>query len=318
MIPRFQLMTTAGLLIANHMVSADIYTFDSLVPDRFIHQQDGWIDQAGQGQAVTALDNTGNGTIVVRHFQTVAFNQSAFITRRNNATFDFLPHSGNETDAVIQFDANGENLAMFALGYDRNGDGVLKGIDGEIGPSFGIGDRKFRIQEAGLGAVYETLIGDGNSGDDWYRFQLRIDFTAAASEGSGSLYYLNLTDGDTVYLPVAGLQNRALGMSRMHADAQPDRWDTMWLHLLTRGGSNPRADNLVPNLNAIRLISIGRFGNDLILNWRGCNSPYQVQQSPDLSAGNWSNFGPPTNSTTITIPIATGRQFFRITRPALP
>jgi hypothetical protein len=298
---------------------AEPYTFESLATNTFIDGDDGWVDRAGQGQAVIALDDTGNGTKVVRHFQTVAFNQSAYITRVNDAAFSFIPFTGTETNAVIQFDANGEHLAMFALGCDWNGDGVLLSADGEIGPAFGVDERKFSIQEANLGTTYEDGFseggGDGNSGNDWYRIQLHIDFTADDGEGSATLKFRNLTDGDTVYQSVSGLLDRPLGMSRMHARAGPQRWNAMWLHLLTMGSRNPRADNLVPNANAVQITEVTSDGSNLILDWRGGIGPYQVQSCPDPGTGSWNDLGLPTEDATATVPITPGCGFFRVTKP---
>ncbi len=308
-----------GLLVSP--AQADPYTFESLTLNTFIDGDDGWVDQAGQGQAVIALDDTGNGTTVVRHLQTTASNsnQSAFITRVNDSGFNFIPFTGTETEAVIQFDANGEHLAMFALGCDWNGDGVLKSVDGEIGPAFGVNDRKFSIQEANLGTSYEDGFseggGDGDSGNDWYRIQLRIDFTANEGEGSATLKFLNLSHGDTVYRSVSGLRDKPLGLSSMNAQAVPKRWNAMWLHLLTMGSRNPRADNLVPNVNAVQIMDVTRDGPNLILDWRGGIGPYQVQSCPDPGTESWSDFGIPTDTTTATVPVGTGCGFFRVTKP---
>jgi len=311
-------MLVFAFILTEQRARADLYSFESLNTNNFIHNQDGWVDQAGQGQAVISLDETGNGTKVVRHMPTVAFNESAFITRINDASFSFLPFSGTETDAVIQFDANGEHLAMFTLGVDLNGDGVLKSAEGEIGPSFGVNDRKFCVQEANLGTAYFDGFseggGDGNSGNDWYRIQLRIDFTGAEGEGVASLYFLNLSDGDTVYRSVSGLRDLPLGMSRMHPDAGPDRWNAMWLHLLTMGSRIPHADNLVPNLKTVRITNTAIEGTELIIDWRGGTGPYQVQRSSNLTDGSWGDFGTPTETTTATVPITGLTGFFRVIR----
>lgn len=177
--------------------AVEVYTFESLAVNNFIDGQDLWKDQPGQGDAVISLDDTGNGTKVVRHLRTGVFDQVAYITRTNNSSFNFVSFTGMETNAVIQFEASGEHAAMFALGCDRNGDGLLLSADGELGPSFGVYDRNFRIQEANLGTAYDDGFnqggGDGNSGNDWYRLQLRLDFTANDGEGIGSLYFMNLT-----------------------------------------------------------------------------------------------------------------------------
>ena len=319
-------LATASLLMAallslqaTRAQAVEVYTFESLGVNNFIDGQDHWQDQPGQGDAVVALDTSGHGTKVVRHFKTVVFDQSAFITRTNDSSFDFVSFSGSETNAVIQFEANGEHVAMFALGHDRNGDGLLLSTDGEIGPAFGVYDRNFRIQEANLGTAYDDGFneggGDGNSGNDWYRLQLRLDFTAASGEGTGSLYFMNLTDGDTVFHTVSGLRNQPLGLSRLHPEARPVRWNALWLHLLSNGNSVPSADNLIPNLYGIRITEIVHVGTDVVLQWRGGVGPYQVQRRASLDAGNWENVGGVTTLTTATAAIAGDIGFFRVVQP---
>ncbi len=68
----------------------------------------------------------------------------------------------------------------------------------------------------------------------------------------------------------------------------------MWLHLLSNRNSIPSADNLVPNLNGIRITEIVRTGTNVVLQWRGGVGPYQVQRRASLDAGNWENVGSPT------------------------
>ena len=297
----------------------EAYTFETLAANTFIAGLDGWQDQPGQGQAVVALDASGNGTKVVRHFKAVVFDQSAFLTRTNDVSFDFVSFSGTETNAIIQFEASGEYVAMFALGCDLNGDGVLSAAAGELGPAFGAFDRKFRIQEANLGIAYEGDFneggGDGNSGNDWYRIQLRLDFTAAGGEGTGTLAAMNLSDGHTFFETSSTLRNRPLGLSRLHPDAGPVKWNAMWLQLLSNGNSVPSADNLVPNLNSICLTEIVQVGTNVVLRWRGGVGPYQVQRRANLYAGNWENVGAITTLMTATAAIAGDNGFFRIVQP---
>jgi hypothetical protein len=295
--------------------AADVYTFESLAVNSAINGQDHWKDQPGQGDAIVSLDATGNGTKIVRHFKTVIFDQSAFITRTNDAGFNFVSFSGSETNAVIQFEVNGEHAAMFALGHDRNSDGLLLSTDGELGPSFGVYGRNFRIQQAGLGTATETAFGSGNSGNDWYRLQLRLDFTADGGEGTGSLYYMNLTDGDTVFQAVAGLTDLPLGLGGLHPDARPARWSAMWLHLLSKGDSVPCVDNLVPNLYGMEITDIIMAGSDMTLKWRGGMGPYQVQRRISLDDGKWENASDVTILPESTVAIDGVSGFFRITRP---
>ena len=315
-------LAAASLLVAALLIvqappakAVEVYTFETLTVSVAIDGQDHWKDQPGQGQAWVVLDASGNDTKVVRYHKTALFVEPAFITRTNDASFDFVSFSGSETNAIVQFDATGEHIAMFALGRDLNGDGLLKITQGEIGPAFGVYDHAFRIQEADVGAASDVAFESGNSGSDWYRIQLHIDFTAANGEGTGSLYYMNLSDGDTTFHSVAGLQDRPLGLSRLHPEARPARWNAMWLDLLQEGFNEPSADNLVPNLNGIRITEIIRTGTDVLLHWRGGVGPYQVQRMISLDTGSWENVGGPTESKTATVGMLGDAVFLRIEQP---
>jgi hypothetical protein len=123
---------------------------------------------------------------------------------------------------------------------------MLKIGDGEIGPSFGTYDRRFRIQAADLSTTHEADFGSGNSLEDWYRLQLRIDFSAPGGAGAGSLFYKNLTDGDPEFLPLSGLQDIDLELGNLNPDAAPTAWDALWVHVRSSGGNIPSADNLIP------------------------------------------------------------------------
>ena len=231
--------------------AGEMYDFESLQAFHFIDGQDNWVDQPGQGQATVYLDDTPvNGSKVLRHHPTVGFHESAYVTRVNDVVFGFEPFTGAETSALIQFDCTGDHIATFALGYDRNGDGMLKAADGELGPAFGTDDRRFIIQQANLGASAAVEFPAGNSKDDWYRIQLRVDFTAHGGGGGGSLYYLNITDGETEFQPVPGLQDLDLDLGSMHPDAVPSAWNAMWVHVRSGGSNRPCADHLVPHVEA--------------------------------------------------------------------
>ena len=315
-------LAAASLLVAALLIvqappakAVEVYTFEMLTVSIAIDGQDHWKDQPGQGQAWVLLDASGNGTKVVYYHKTALFVEPAFLTRTNDASFDFVSFSGAETNAIIQFDATGEHVAMFALGRDLNGDGLLRITQGEIGPAFGVYDHSFRIQEADQGAASDAAFESGNGASDWYRIQLHVNFTAASGEGTGSLYYLNLSDGDTTFQAVAGLQDRPLGLSRMYSEARPARWNAMWLDLVQEGFNAPRVDNLVPNLNGIRLTEIVYAGTNVVLHWRGGVGPYQVQRMISLDTGSWENVGGPTEWKTATVGMLGDAVLFRIEQP---
>jgi hypothetical protein len=252
-------MLTTFLLVAALTApgrAQDVYDFESMSAYQFLHGHDNWIDQPGQGQAAIVIDESPvNGTKVVRHVPTVAFHESAFVTRVNDASYGYPPFSGDETGALIEFEVNGEALGLFALGCDLNGDGMLKAADGELGPAFGTFDRAFRLQRAADGASLLAGFNDngrgGNAGSDWYRMRLTIDFTAYGGNGAGTVHYMNLTDGDPDFELIPELERIDLALGDMHPDAGPAAWNAMWLHVLTSGGNIPHLDNLLPRAGTL-------------------------------------------------------------------
>lgn len=227
-----------------------LYTFDSLSIN-VLNGQDNWVDQTGAGIATIYMDTTAvNGTQIASPIS-MLFYQPAFVSRVNDSAFSFPKYSGNETDAVIQFDVRGSYVALFALGYDLNNNGSLDTAVGEVGPAFGIWDKNFAIQTANLDTLLKAPFGLGNSVFDWYRIQMRIDFTANAGLGTGSLYYLNLSAGDTTYISIPGLQNINLRLNNMNASAQAQNWNAMFLILTSNGGVQTAVDNLLASANSI-------------------------------------------------------------------
>lgn len=238
-------------IIVQTAYTQDVYDFESLNVNNLIQNQDNWIDQPGQGYAGIIQDSTSvNGSKVVWAVPQVVFNEPIYLTRVSDGNFSFPDITPIQTHLTIQFDCTGHHIAMFALGHDRNGDGMLKKSEGEIGPAFGTWDRNFMVQGANLGTAYQAGFNDnglgGNSGKDWFRIQLRIDFTANLGEGAGSIYYKNLTDGDPQFTAVPNMQHLNLELSSLHPDAVPIKWDAMWLYLMSGGGNDPTVDNLNP------------------------------------------------------------------------
>ncbi|MBP9922998.1 MAG: T9SS type A sorting domain-containing protein [Bacteroidia bacterium] len=226
-----------------------VYTFDSLNIN-LLDGQDNWIDQTGQGVATVYLDTTIVNTTNIASPVASIFYQPAYVTRVNDSNFSFPPFIGNETEAIIQFEARGSYVALFALGCDLNNDGRLDSVLGEVGPSFGIWDQHFAIQTANLNNLLQEPFGVGNSVFDWYRIQLRIDFTANGGLGSGSLYYLNLSDGDSIFIPVTNLQSINLQLGNMNINAAAENWNAMFLLLISNGGIQTAVDNLIASGNS--------------------------------------------------------------------
>ena len=70
-----------------------------------------------------------------------------------------------------------------------------------------------------------------------------MDLNANGKQGSGTVWYQNLTLRDPGLRPVPGLQNINLALDRHATDASnPKKWDEMWLHM---EGATNQLDNIV-------------------------------------------------------------------------
>jgi hypothetical protein len=273
-------LAVAGGLVVS-VAQASTYDFEQLMAPQTIDGQDGWTAEAAVGDILVTVDPIwGNGTQVVRPIIGVASGWFSYVTRTNNDGFGFSPFFGTESLAITQFDVNGAAAGGFALGHDVDGNGLLDREredvqlpcgEGEVGPVIWTirdefqGVEQFGIQRANQGTLHVTPLNTDescsdpeladpscNKPEDWYRLQLRMDFTANNGDGSGSLYYKNLSRGDTSFQPVDGLQDVALELQCMHPDARPQSWDAMWMSMRFDGRQHvPVIDNLVPHVSAV-------------------------------------------------------------------
>ena len=81
--------------------------------------------------------------------------------------------------------------------------------------------------------------GSGNS--DWYRLLVNIDYLANGGDGSASLYFKDLTLGQTNFTPVAGMQNLNLGLT---ASNLANNQVTDWTQYQIRVDSTGMLDNI--------------------------------------------------------------------------
>lgn len=243
---------------------ASVYDFDHLA-DGGLFNRDGWVSAPDSGVITILQDDTPvNGTQVAQPLLGVLSGFVSYYTRVNTDTFRFSPFFGTETQAVLEVDVTAEAHTGFGVGADINGDGILSAANGELGPVFGVlrdaqaGVEQFGLMPANLRATAQCLTPLNtetrccNEDSDWYRMQLRMDLTANGGAGSGSLYYMNLTRGDTEFQPVSECLNVDLGLNTMDPEAGPDAWNSMWITMLAEGGlSVPSMDNLVPRIPVV-------------------------------------------------------------------
>ena len=187
-----------------------------------------------------------DGTEALR-FELIGSGVGADASRLNDAKFS-IPDFDGAVMGFFQADFGvGYWGNEFALAYDAN-DGVIRKTDpSEIGPRLLVGsegNRQIKVISAD-GSTTTTALSNANgaSGGDWLRLRLVIDFTANSGQGSGSVFYQNLTEGDTVLQPLDGLQNVNLKLNPSATDARNSAlWNAMWLHM---EGATNQLDNIV-------------------------------------------------------------------------
>ncbi len=224
-----------------------VYSFDSLKSGK-LAGQDFWTAPTFGNLDVKKGDGV-NTTLVAGEGDS-----NGLLTRLNNTGSAFVKFTGNETSAISQFDltlTSGHGTGggqIFGLGHDHNGNFAID-QNNEYGPMFGIRDgynaryqRQFGFFVQGAGNVDAVGSPIGNLGTmgDWVQVRLVTNFVT----GKGSLFFRNLTRGESDFIPIAGLQNVDLNLS---AGPAPSTWDAMIL----RNDHYGQFDNLVPNLSAI-------------------------------------------------------------------
>ncbi len=168
--------------------------------------------------------------------------RDSIITRQNGSGFAFTPHLSSDTDARIRFDARagisgGASGNVFLI--VNNTASLAEGIQ------FGMTPTAFQVR----GGLFSNVLNESVSipsgwyaRGDWARLELRVDFTANAGEGEASLYFMNLSDGDTEFRAVPGLQ----GVPMQGEVIYPETWDEIGFRIRNASA----ATNIVANVGA--------------------------------------------------------------------
>ncbi|USN98684.1 MAG: hypothetical protein H6810_11030 [Phycisphaeraceae bacterium] len=168
--------------------------------------------------------------------------RDSIIVRQNDDRFAFRAHRHDDSDARVRFDAR----AGIAGGASGNVYFILNNSDGrDEGIQFGLTTTDFILRGGQFSnLLYLTVpIPSGwYAKGEWARLELRVDFTAGP-DGEASLYFMNLTDGDSSFRAVPGLQNIPL----LGEVAYPETWDRIEFRLRNAGA----ATNIVANVGAL-------------------------------------------------------------------
>lgn len=269
---------TAGLTMASAAGHDVTYDFNGLAGSDAAHGtnpngQDNWtsegfifnVPNAAWYNGVTATRGFDGTQSLV--FERVGAGYGADASRVNNGAFSLPAFTGAagvlEADFGVGFWGN-----QFALGHDTGDGKIRRSGPSEIGPQLNIGCNSPLvgvqvIDAAGVGS--KVPIGNVNAGcGHWVRLRLVMDFAANGGQGSGNLYFKNLTNGDTSFAKVSGLQGVNLGLNPAGLDAtNPANWNAMWTHM---EGATNQLDNIRaysgPTCNDLPATIIGTNGND--------------------------------------------------------
>jgi len=224
------------------------YNFESLSSGA-LSGQDNWTSISGSSFIVT----NGAGTNTSQVVGTGGSAGSNFAGRVNDGSFSFGSLAG-VTSVTLGFDTryvNGgtggvSNQAHFFLNNSPSGS--------TQSAFFGLQGNNLTINNAAF------ALPGGLNFDDWISLRLVMDLTANGGDGSGSLLYKNLTDGETSYSAVAGLQGINLNLDPLQ---NPLLWDRMMLRTGFYEGN--KIDNLyietsVPEPSRAFLVALGFAG----------------------------------------------------------
>ncbi|MEM7623920.1 MAG: GC-type dockerin domain-anchored protein [Planctomycetota bacterium] len=168
--------------------------------------------------------------------------RDSVLIRQNDLSYAFTPHRYIAEGATFRFDARaGEpggsagNVSFIINNSDTRSEGI----------QFGMTQSTFEIR----GGIFSNVLRETVSvpsgwytRGEWARLELRVDFTAGAT-GEASLFFMNLSDGDTEFRAVPGLQNISLEGEVRY----PETWDRLGFRLRNAAA----ATNLVANAGAV-------------------------------------------------------------------
>ncbi len=168
--------------------------------------------------------------------------RDSVISRQNDHRYAFTPHRHTDTTAKIRF----EGRAGVTGGGGGNAYLIINNSAGrDEGVQFGLRDGEFLIRGGRFSGVLQrnASVPSGWYGrGEWFRLELRIDFTANGGDGAASLFFMNLSDGDTQYRAVPGLQ----GVPLVGEVRYPETWDRIEFRIR----NDAAVSNIVPNVGA--------------------------------------------------------------------
>lgn len=218
----------ALLCLTTGFAHADTINFENLSNGSLIGQ-DGWISlfntpvvSPGFGVDATKIVSVSGTNAVAMRPRGVA------PTAQNGSVLQFDANLGGNADSTALFGlavADGTQSIAFGLNVPGNGPQAHAF-------SFYLFDRSSQF----AASHYVAAAIPAGAEADWYRLQLAMDFTANGGDGKGSISAENLTLGETIFTPIAGLQDINLGLTAANVAAlQPTDWTQSELYVASGG-----------------------------------------------------------------------------------
>ena len=247
---------------------AAIYTFENLTSGAALIGQDNWVHfntGATSGPEMNVLIGTGFNTSKV-----IAGNSgNAQVGRANDANFSVPTFTGTEQvylEADFQLGTQQANFAAAHIVPDAQA-----ATSRSMSPIFGwrpIGTppnnpMNFMLRKANFGTETAVPVPDVAPEivlGDWVRMRMEVNLAANGGDGSASLFYKDLTLGQTSFTPIPGLQNLVAGL--LANNGNDYFWDGMYARSGLSAGNNPM-DNFevglisgIPEPSSIGLLAI--------------------------------------------------------------
>ncbi len=229
------LVTAAVLLASAPALTAGESTYDfnaaGLHPGA-LASQDHW--QNRQGESLISVSEVTGAFGPPTRLVALAAGPVATSSRLNAPPFGYRL-TGNETEAVFEFDTLALGTALLALGRDFD-DAIPHS---EYGFTFGITHQTLLFMRAGWDGGFSMGPDDPFesrlSPNDWVTVRLTADLTAHGGDGLGTVSLRNNSRGEMTFTAHHDLSNLPLGLNGMAPGAQPANWNGVYLRLENGG-----------------------------------------------------------------------------------
>jgi len=238
-------------------VFASVYTYEGLTVGSPIQGQDNWKFGGGAATQQVAFGTGYDTTTVAKDIA----NTADIASRKNDGNFS-IPNFMATDLAVFQFDGQrvgSSGMVLLGPGYDANSNGTIAFAGSENPFWFGFSAGSFRVYNGNDGYDRTTAIPGTFAATDWVTYRLEVDLSANGGDGAYWFSYKNLTDGETSFTPVAGVdfQNANLGLLGA-GRPQPSQWNGMITDIrLQASADNLTFSLVVPEPSTMLLLALG-------------------------------------------------------------